>query len=469
MAIWTDRTESLNGVDVRTGDRAFQSVNVILNPNRPHDYKDDLQSFFWVLVWLCLRYRRPSQPKPTFPGLLQVWSGENSRTSALERRYALEYFEEIVVPQISRGFTLPFINLLRKLRNLIWAQCHEASKPYVPCSCPGSPTTLEELCPNADEDYTRFLSAIEQAIEEAEEEEARKKLENEREREVTGMPHLRPRSSDAKPLSPAGSDEESSNPTAAPTCRRHPKKTMQRPGDQSDANINPVNSGVSRPINPLPRRVLKGRASNATKAQNQPQLLPQPSSTPVEGSRTSMPKRRRQAEGDAEKRAGKRPRNRRRNASPPQVIPGSPRLPDIRPEDARPPPPATVSPGGHVFLARSTRSMNVDAYSSIGFGVDFDAPPLSSPTRGYSQMHQPFEFTFTSTTNIAPTLPSTPSNEVTDTTPAVTHARRNCARATRTTNLARSLFPVLEVDSEEQAESLPPSSPENSSEDEDPA
>ncbi|KAF8648200.1 hypothetical protein AX16_006339 [Volvariella volvacea WC 439] len=411
MAIWIDRTESLSGVDIRTGDRTFQSVNTILNPGRPHDYRDDIQSFFWVATWLGVRHDAPGRRKSILPDILKVWGGENARLSALERRFALEYFDEIVVPHIGEKFTPAFIGLLKKLRNLVWAQCHEANKPYIPCICPGSPTTLEELCPNADEDYANFLSAIDEAIEEIEEEEARKRLEDEREREATGIPHLRSHSGNAKATPPVGSNEEL-NDSAAPACPKHPHKAIQRTEVQADPNINSDNPTIHRPVNPLPRRSLARHVSKASKPPDLPQPTRAPSTVPEKSSDSARPKKRRQAEADGARRPGKRRRNRRRSASPPQVIPESPRLPDIRPEDARPPPPVAVSPGGHVFLARSTRSMNISAYSPIELGIDPDTLPVSSPIRGHSEEHQPFTFTFRRTAGTTPAFPSTSSNRV---------------------------------------------------------
>ncbi|KAF8641985.1 hypothetical protein AX16_009758 [Volvariella volvacea WC 439] len=453
MAIWTDRTESLNGVDIRTGDRTFQSISTVLNPGRPHDHRDDLQSFFWVATWIGVRYDAPRQRKSNLPDILQVWGGKDARLSALERRLALEYFDEIVVPHIGVGFSLPFINLLRKLRNLVWAQCHEANKPYFPCMCPGSPTTLEELCPNADEDYIDFLSVLDEAIEEVEEEEARKR--SERERKATGMPHLRSHSSDTKAV-PSAESKEESNKSGAPTCPKHPEKAIQRTRIQTDPNTNPENPILHRPVNPLPRRSVARRVLKASKPPDLPQPTQAPSTAPEKSSDSARPKKRRQAEADGAKRPGKRRRSRRRSASPPQVIPESPRLPDIRPQDARPPPPVAVSPGGHVFLARSTRSMNVSAYSPIELGIDPDTLPISSPIRGHSEEHQPFTFTFRRTAGTTPAFPSTSSNRV---------------RTTRNNNLPRPLSPVTEVDGEEQVHSVPPSSPENSTENdhEDPA
>ncbi|KAF8663691.1 hypothetical protein AX16_000866 [Volvariella volvacea WC 439] len=450
MAIWINRTESLNGVDVRTGDRTFQSTSIILNPSRPHDYKDDLQSFFWVVVWLGVRYKKPNKLKPTLPDLLQVWSGENSRLSALERRYALEFFEEIVIPHIGEGFTPPFINLLRRLRDLIWAQCHETHKPYVSCSCPGSPTTVEELCPHADEDYSNFLSAVDEAIEALKMEEAEAIMEDERKRAATGMPNLRSHSSNAK-TTPSGEPGRGMNDAAAaPACLRHPDKSLQPPGVQTNTASNSGDPAT----NPLPPRLLATRITTAVRAPDLPHTTQAARTVAKKDNCITRPRKRRRNEGDDAKQPGHRPRKTRRNASTAPVVPESPRLPDIRPDDAHLSLPATVSPGGHVFLARTTRSMNVAAYPFVGSGIDYDGPPLSSPTRGYSQEHQPFEFTFTSTAAVAS---------------AIQPARGSGTRATRTNTLPRPLSPISEADGEERVASVPPSSPERSSEDEDPA
>ncbi|KAA1137639.1 hypothetical protein PGTUg99_016914 [Puccinia graminis f. sp. tritici] len=39
----------------RTGTKVFMSVSLLEQEN-PHDFVDDLESFFWVLIWICIHY-----------------------------------------------------------------------------------------------------------------------------------------------------------------------------------------------------------------------------------------------------------------------------------------------------------------------------------------------------------------------------------------------------------------------------
>ncbi|PPR00103.1 hypothetical protein CVT24_008961 [Panaeolus cyanescens] len=63
MADLINRIESNHNADFRTGTRAFQSISVLESyrtatdsgiplPNILHDHLDDLESFFWVLIWI---------------------------------------------------------------------------------------------------------------------------------------------------------------------------------------------------------------------------------------------------------------------------------------------------------------------------------------------------------------------------------------------------------------------------------
>ncbi|KJA22611.1 hypothetical protein HYPSUDRAFT_125198, partial [Hypholoma sublateritium FD-334 SS-4] len=61
MAIELERTSSLYIVDFKTGTRAFQSINILgsygrKNNSTPHSYMDDLESFFYILCWICCGY-----------------------------------------------------------------------------------------------------------------------------------------------------------------------------------------------------------------------------------------------------------------------------------------------------------------------------------------------------------------------------------------------------------------------------
>ncbi len=53
------------------GTRAFQSINILRsykkkNKFTPHSYMDDLESFFYVLCWVCCGYSAPGRGSKIF-------------------------------------------------------------------------------------------------------------------------------------------------------------------------------------------------------------------------------------------------------------------------------------------------------------------------------------------------------------------------------------------------------------------
>ncbi|KAI1157319.1 hypothetical protein F5B18DRAFT_666050 [Nemania serpens] len=61
LAIEVDRIEA-SGAKGITGTRAFMAIGVLMGEG--HSFMDDLGSFFWVLLWLCIHYDRPNEIKP---------------------------------------------------------------------------------------------------------------------------------------------------------------------------------------------------------------------------------------------------------------------------------------------------------------------------------------------------------------------------------------------------------------------
>lgn len=55
LAIKVDRQE-LSGAKEITGTRAFMAIGVLSGNN--HSFMDDLESFFWVLFWICIHYNK---------------------------------------------------------------------------------------------------------------------------------------------------------------------------------------------------------------------------------------------------------------------------------------------------------------------------------------------------------------------------------------------------------------------------
>ena len=48
---------NISGVHERTGTRAFMEIGVLLDEQ--HSFRHDLESFFWVLFWICIHYKGP--------------------------------------------------------------------------------------------------------------------------------------------------------------------------------------------------------------------------------------------------------------------------------------------------------------------------------------------------------------------------------------------------------------------------
>jgi serine/threonine protein kinase len=54
-----EERSSASGAKGRTGTRAFMAIGVL--QNRQHTYTHDLESFFWVLFWICIHYYSPGK------------------------------------------------------------------------------------------------------------------------------------------------------------------------------------------------------------------------------------------------------------------------------------------------------------------------------------------------------------------------------------------------------------------------
>lgn len=64
LAIKTDRTTS-SGAWGKTGTRAFMAIGLLLGEK--HTFMHDLESFFWVLFWICIHYDGPNKKGRVVP------------------------------------------------------------------------------------------------------------------------------------------------------------------------------------------------------------------------------------------------------------------------------------------------------------------------------------------------------------------------------------------------------------------
>ncbi|KAF1965563.1 hypothetical protein BU23DRAFT_593649 [Bimuria novae-zelandiae CBS 107.79] len=114
LAIKEDR-EKASGARGKTGTRAFMAIGV-LHDDEPHSFMHDLESFFWVLFWICIHYNG-SQGRVVQE--FDKWNYANTEELAklklgtvsddeIFRKTILEHFTEYYQPLI------PCVNSLRK-------------------------------------------------------------------------------------------------------------------------------------------------------------------------------------------------------------------------------------------------------------------------------------------------------------------------------------------------------------------
>jgi hypothetical protein len=63
-----------SGARGKTGTRAFMAIGLLLGEE--HSFMHDLESFFWVLFWICIHFNGPNETSrivPRFDKLTPVW------------------------------------------------------------------------------------------------------------------------------------------------------------------------------------------------------------------------------------------------------------------------------------------------------------------------------------------------------------------------------------------------------------
>ncbi|KAF8648185.1 hypothetical protein AX16_006324 [Volvariella volvacea WC 439] len=132
----------------------FTSLKILDAGYNHHDYLDDLQSFFYVLTWICIAYEGPGQKKSELPSMLQAWLQDDLDEHIKSKAEQHSSFDEYSALHVSPYFGEVFVHLLRDLQAIFWQLNPEES---LPIPLPGSSYNAEEI-------YDRFLSAIDKAL-----------------------------------------------------------------------------------------------------------------------------------------------------------------------------------------------------------------------------------------------------------------------------------------------------------------
>ncbi|KAF8663683.1 hypothetical protein AX16_000858 [Volvariella volvacea WC 439] len=139
----------------------FQSIVVLKGGNGRNSFLDDLESFFYVLLFICVGYDAPGKRKDQLPSCLSQWYDIDHDACAITKSEQLRAFDDHFLQHISPCFDPTFIELLKELLAVFWTG-------GLPMHQPRPLLHLEEsrkhllVDPNAI--YQSYLSSIDCAI-----------------------------------------------------------------------------------------------------------------------------------------------------------------------------------------------------------------------------------------------------------------------------------------------------------------
>ncbi|KAK0655455.1 hypothetical protein B0T16DRAFT_451132 [Cercophora newfieldiana] len=114
LAIKEDR-EGASGAKGKTGTRAFMAIGALLG--KQHSFIHNLESFFWVLFWICIHYNGPG--KDIGPAEFDSWNYESDNKLAGSKKSVID--DEVDFLTIAKqSFTphyqqlIPWVNRLRR-------------------------------------------------------------------------------------------------------------------------------------------------------------------------------------------------------------------------------------------------------------------------------------------------------------------------------------------------------------------
>ena len=118
LAVDITRLEA-SGAPGKTGTKVFMAIGALLD--EPHSFMHDLESFFWVLFWICVHYTGPDkegEPKPKF----EKWNYDSAEEVAMLKKGIVDH-EEDFNKIINTSFTIycqPLIPCIKELRKIVF-------------------------------------------------------------------------------------------------------------------------------------------------------------------------------------------------------------------------------------------------------------------------------------------------------------------------------------------------------------
>ncbi|KAL7784943.1 hypothetical protein V8C37DRAFT_394987 [Trichoderma ceciliae] len=125
LAVKIERTEN-SGAKEKTGTRAFMAIEVLFG--KKHSFMHDLESFFWVLFWICVHYDGPNKAcKPK----LDRWNfmyDDDLAGAKLAMIYESEWFCQCAKSTFT-PFYEPLIPLMDQLRDVVFPNGRPWKRP----------------------------------------------------------------------------------------------------------------------------------------------------------------------------------------------------------------------------------------------------------------------------------------------------------------------------------------------------
>jgi hypothetical protein len=116
LAIKEDRNKS-SGAPQKMGTRAFMAIGALYGEK--HSFMHDLESFFWVLFWICIHYNGPKGGSRVVPKF-EKWNYEETDELAKLKKGTVNVERDFII-EITEYFTpyyqplVPWVNKLRKV------------------------------------------------------------------------------------------------------------------------------------------------------------------------------------------------------------------------------------------------------------------------------------------------------------------------------------------------------------------
>jgi serine/threonine protein kinase len=113
-----EQREGTSGAKGKTGTRAFMAIGALLGEQ--HSFMHDLESFFWVLFWICIHYNGPDESRVVQE--FDKWNYVNMKELA-KLKLGTVTKEAIFMETITDNFTAyyaPMVPLFNGLRKIIF-------------------------------------------------------------------------------------------------------------------------------------------------------------------------------------------------------------------------------------------------------------------------------------------------------------------------------------------------------------